>query len=288
MFSVIIPCFNSEKTLLNTINSVLKQSFTSFEIIVIDDGSTDSTPNIISSIDDKRITYHRISNSGGPAKPRNLGITLAKYEWICFLDSDDIWIRTKLSSVLAYINARPEIDILISGYKIQYDVRNVKTFIPVYVNEKFTGLDLLYYSSPFVTSSLVVKKNKLTNIYFNESIQFSGVEDLDFIIKLLMSNLKLYCIPEILVEYTLNYSGLSKKDQYKHLNNLQYLLHYYYNTKPNNLVISKRKIIANISFSQFKIEFQRKSVSAIFYFFKSMILNPMLFVNWLWVHSKSK
>lgn len=91
LVSIIIPCFNSQKTLRESLDTVLKQSWKNIEIIVIDDGSTDSTKEIINSIPDKRIHYYRKSNSGVSAS-RNMGLRLCKGKYICFLDSDDFML----------------------------------------------------------------------------------------------------------------------------------------------------------------------------------------------------
>ena len=96
IFSVVIPTYNSSKTITKTINSVLKQNYQNFEIILVDDGSTDNTVNKVELINDNRIRIFKIKRSGGPAKPRNYGIKKSKSNWICFLDSDDLWEYNKL------------------------------------------------------------------------------------------------------------------------------------------------------------------------------------------------
>jgi glycosyltransferase involved in cell wall biosynthesis len=96
LVSVIIPTYNCAKYIETTINSVLNQNYDNLEIIVVDDGSTDNTKNIISSITDDRLIYYFIKNSGGPAKPRNLGLMNCKGDYIAFLDSDDKWRNDKV------------------------------------------------------------------------------------------------------------------------------------------------------------------------------------------------
>ena len=104
IFSIIIPTYNSSKTVNKTIRSVLNQSFKRYEIIIIDDGSTDNTVSKIKNFNDSRIKLIKIQRTGGPAKPRNIGIELAKSNWICFLDSDDFWNKNKLS--ISYKNIK--------------------------------------------------------------------------------------------------------------------------------------------------------------------------------------
>ncbi len=96
MISVIIPTYNREKKLLNSVNSVRNQTIRDIEIIVVDDGSTDSTFDVIKRIDDNRIKYIKLETNRGGGVARNIGVSKAKGEFIAFQDSDDIWYRNKL------------------------------------------------------------------------------------------------------------------------------------------------------------------------------------------------
>src|SRR5690606_8126065 len=89
-FSVIIPLYNKENFVAATIDSVLAQSFSDFELIVVDDGSSDNSGQIVQSYTDKRITYIRTENRG-VSSARNLGIEKASADYITFLDADDLW-----------------------------------------------------------------------------------------------------------------------------------------------------------------------------------------------------
>jgi glycosyltransferase involved in cell wall biosynthesis len=91
-FSVIIPTFNRQKTIIRSVSSVLNQKYSSFELIVIDDGSTDNTKKLLKGLN---LTYI-YKNNEGVSSARNLGIKNAKADWICFLDSDDEWLPEKL------------------------------------------------------------------------------------------------------------------------------------------------------------------------------------------------
>ncbi|CAC5346041.1 MULTISPECIES: glycosyltransferase [Planktothrix] len=107
LISVIIPVFNGEKTIYYTIESVLNQTFTDFELIIINDGSTDSTLDIISSINDSRIKFFSYPN-GNQAVSRNRGMTHAKGKYIAFLDADDLWTPDKLEMQYQALQDHPE------------------------------------------------------------------------------------------------------------------------------------------------------------------------------------
>lgn len=107
IISVIIPVYNAEKTIEKTINSVLSQSFENFEIIVINDGSTDRTLAILDKFSDSRIKVFSYKNSGAQ-KSRNRGIEKASGEYLAFLDSDDLWTPDKLKLQLSALKKHPE------------------------------------------------------------------------------------------------------------------------------------------------------------------------------------
>ncbi len=107
VISVILPVYNGEKTIQKTIESVLNQTFSEFELIVINDGSQDSTLNVVSSIQDARIKVFSYPNSGQPAS-RNRGIVNAAGEYISFIDADDLWTPDKLESQLKALQENPQ------------------------------------------------------------------------------------------------------------------------------------------------------------------------------------
>src|SRR5919202_353647 len=106
LISVIIPAYNAEKTIKQTIESVLNQTFSDFEIIVINDGSQDSTLEIVSSIPDPRIKVFSYPNAG-PQKSRNRGWGNASGEYVSFLDADDLWTPDKLEAQLKALQENP-------------------------------------------------------------------------------------------------------------------------------------------------------------------------------------
>lgn len=108
MVSVIVPTFNRGDLIGETLQSVLAQTYPSFEVVVIDDGSTDDTKRVVTAFRDARVRYYWQGNSGLPACARNVGIRVARGRYIAFLDSDDLWLHEKLAIQIGYMEAQQE------------------------------------------------------------------------------------------------------------------------------------------------------------------------------------
>jgi glycosyltransferase involved in cell wall biosynthesis len=113
LISVIIPAFNASKTIQETIESVLNQTFTDFELIVINDGSQDATLEVVDRIRDHRLKVFSYPNAGVSAT-RNRGLAKATGEFISFLDADDLWTPDKLEAQLKALQANPQADVAYS------------------------------------------------------------------------------------------------------------------------------------------------------------------------------
>jgi glycosyltransferase involved in cell wall biosynthesis len=177
-FSIIIPTFNSKSSLEIALNSVLNQTFQDFEILIIDDGSTDGTDDLVLQYQDIRILYEKQRNSGGPANPRNKGIKLSKGEWICFLDSDDFWCSNKLEFCYNQINANVDLlfhDLYLVNKK-NFWLRN-KILKGRRLNSPVIK-DLLINGNAIATSSVVVRRYIVEKIGgFDESSDVVAAED---------------------------------------------------------------------------------------------------------------
>lgn len=106
MFSVVIPLYNKKHTIRECIASVLSQSYQDFELLVIDDGSTDNSFQVLSEYSDNRIRIVQQSN-GGVSSARNLGLKLAKSKYVALLDADDLWMPDYLEKMNSFIEAYP-------------------------------------------------------------------------------------------------------------------------------------------------------------------------------------
>lgn len=103
LVSIIMPSYNTGKFIKETINSVIAQTYSNWELIIVDDCSTDNTDEIVKSINDNRIIYLKNETNSGAAISRNKALREAKGRWIAFLDSDDLWKNDKLEKQIKFM-----------------------------------------------------------------------------------------------------------------------------------------------------------------------------------------
>ena len=114
--SVVIPAYNSRSTLEHSIRSVLEQSFSCFELIVVDDGSTDATAELVQGCDNQRVRFFQHECNRGAAAARNTGIKNARGQFVAFLDSDDRWLPGKLETQVRFLHSETEIMACTTAY----------------------------------------------------------------------------------------------------------------------------------------------------------------------------
>lgn len=137
-FSVVIPAYNSETCISRAINSVLVQTLTTHEIIVIDDCSTDKTPEIIGQYGSK-VTFFQTEMNSGPSVARNMGVQASSGDWIAFLDADDEWLPDKLKVQNKLINENKDIKWCGSNYLLDDGVRRHPAVNPKKVARESDG-----------------------------------------------------------------------------------------------------------------------------------------------------
>ncbi|MBQ9779331.1 MAG: glycosyltransferase family 2 protein [Clostridia bacterium] len=115
--SIIMPAYNAEKTITHSIDSVLKQTYSSFELIVVNDASRDRTVEIVNEyvLSDHRVKLLDNEENCGVSASRNRGVQAAQYEWIAFLDSDDCWVENKLEKQVELIALHPNCSLFFTG-----------------------------------------------------------------------------------------------------------------------------------------------------------------------------
>lgn len=177
--SIVIPLYNKRNAIFRTIQSVLAQTNQSFELIIVDDGSTDDSYSVVSKVDDHRIRLIHKDN-GGVSSARNAGIRAAKYPFIALLDGDDYWEPTYLEDQLTLIEDYPKAGM----WGVNYAFVKGDICEPCYqgLAAGFRGYVEGYFSTShndlFCSSSVVIRKEVFEKVgYFDERIASS--EDLD-------------------------------------------------------------------------------------------------------------
>jgi glycosyltransferase involved in cell wall biosynthesis len=182
-FSIVIPLFNKEKYIKETLRSVLNQSFTDFEIIVINDGSTDNSLNMVNFFTDKRISIIDQENKGLCAS-RNVGIKKANGKFIAFLDADDLWMEDYLETINKLITLNKDHKIFATNVKLLQPNKSPNLLTNSF-NIKLKTIITNYFKlckNIMGPSSLVVSKSVFEIVgFFNEAINY-GEED-DFYIR---------------------------------------------------------------------------------------------------------
>lgn len=175
--SVIIPTYNRKNVLERAINSVLTQTFTDYELIVVDDGSDDGTLDLEIIKKRKSLIYYRFSLNNGVSRARNFGVNHSKGKWIAFLDSDDEWMPQKLEIQTKWIKKNPEYRIVQTN---EIWIRNGKQVNPPRTHHKFQGnlFDASLQRCMITPSSVMIERELFNEVGgFNESIP--ACEDYD-------------------------------------------------------------------------------------------------------------
>lgn len=164
-FSVIIPVYNKERYIKTTLESVLSQSFKDFEVIVVNDGSTDRSMDIVSTFHDDRIQIINKKNEG-VSSARNLGIQNAKADFMALLDADDIWHQNHLEHLNRLIEGFPGCGLYCTAYETAYFNKKIVKGVYSGINKDFFGIAPNYFANCLVddialTSAVAIPKTIL-------------------------------------------------------------------------------------------------------------------------------
>lgn len=186
-FSVIIPLYNKEQHVYNTIKSVLEQSFNDFEIIVVNDGSTDNSLKEVQKITDKRLVIYDRKNHG-VSQARNFAMKNANGNYFAFLDADDIWKPNHLQNINQLILEYPNCGMYCSNYYFDYGNNYIVTpkFPTIPSQNNWSGVVPDFFKASMQyriawTSAVVIPKEIISEIgLFNEAITLGAGEDTEY------------------------------------------------------------------------------------------------------------
>lgn len=228
--SVVMPAFNSSQYIAQSIRSMLRQSHEEFEFIIVNDGSTDKTEEIVLSFNDPRIRYFKTDNKG-TAAAMNYGISKAQFKWIARLDSDDLNSPDRLEKQVNFLNENTEIDVL-STWSIYFNDKGRILFFLYPQTEHKEIVRAMNLHNPVNQSGLIFRKSLLRKNKYNEKFLFN--EDFE-LMQRIKDEAKFHNIPEYLT-YT-RVSGGSKSYLHRKSNVHDFL----FNPAFKNLLDSKSK-----------------------------------------------
>lgn len=207
--SIIMPAYNAEKYLRKAIESILKQTFRDFEFIIINDGSTDDTEDIILSyIKDSRIKYIRNEQNLKLIKTLNKGIDIASGKYIARMDADDIALPTMLEECYNFFESHPEYSIVAPSV---YDMNNEGTAYKI--GEECYSSDILPYILLFENvithPGIMLRADVLKKYKYEDSGLVEHFEDHDCWNRILADHHKIYVLPQRLLLYRINKNGIN-------------------------------------------------------------------------------
>ena len=256
LVSIIMPAFNSSKTILDSINSVQSQTYQNWEMIIIDDGSTDNTKDIITPfLSDYRIKYLRQLNSG-PSIARNNGINKAKGKYLAFLDSDDLWKPNKLEIQIKYLHNNPTYGLIHTNYStFENDIKDCKPFKQSSWFSKWPGYDRLLIFDSIGTLTVLTETQLKSLGGFRKDL--FGTEDWDLWIRV-SKETKISKLNDDTAYYRINPDGLSQSFD-KHLVELKkvYNQHVFHSNAAKKIYYAAKSVF---SFRKAKNYFNNKKI----------------------------
>lgn len=204
LVSVVLPTYNRAWCIEKAVRSVLSQTLTDFELVIVDNNSNDDTLEIIGRIDDSRVRTLQIDNGGVIAKWRNIGIENAGGKYVAFLDSDDLWKAEKLQICVSRLESGMDI-----CYHQMSEIGNKKAITFIRSLGRPVLNDLLANGNAIATSSVVVSRELLMEIgMFSEDESLVAIEDYDAWVRLSKVTNRFDYVECVLGEYMIGADGL--------------------------------------------------------------------------------
>ena len=212
-----MPTFNRAGLLSRALESIFAQTFQDFEIIIVEDGSTDGTSELLANIRDNRVKIIRFEKNRGIGAARQAGVSRAVGEWVAFLDSDDCWHSEKLASDFSVLDRYPDIDILFDNYRNINYVENVDqsgfdqthmAFLKLGITEIEPGVfridsglaDALLISNFIGTPSIITIRRKVFDTIGNYDPNLNGSDDFELLWRAAMAGICFAYQTRVLVE----------------------------------------------------------------------------------------
>ena len=252
LISVIMPVYNGEKFIRETIDSVLNQTYRNFEFIIVNDGSIDSTRLIINSYDDKRVVVLDLPTNRGVSNARNIGMDSSKGEFIAFCDADDLYDPGRLQTQLDFLTRHPAVDVCGSYFTVFENGQEKLIMHPLTDPE----IKEHFFTSNCIGQPSVMGKSEVFRKYkYNPELQAS--EDYDLWTRMAIGGVVFANLPIPLVKYRLHPAQASKtKARLLHVTSNAICINYTLAYLNNNILTeySKAKVASLADFRNFIAE----------------------------------
>jgi len=284
--SVVIATHNHAHFLPECLASVMNQTYKDYEVILVNNGSTDNTEEVVRQLAWNKLRYHYQNDTGSVAGPRNIGIRLAKGEYVAFLDSDDLWYREKLEKAADVLEKNPDIVLLSHDLYLVKSGRE-KKLLPSGPLKK-DMFKLLLIKNSIVGSATIVKKSEMIEIGgFDETNNCIHVADGDAWLKLAYLGKKFYFINEVLGEYRFHGSNLSLDFETLLFNERLIIDKHFKNLKGYHPLYIKLLYLNRLSTIHFNLGvqyfFRRKFFEGLKNIAKAFFMNPPMFFYRLFI-----
>ncbi len=268
--SVLMSVYNGDKYLKKAIESILKQTFSNFEFIIVNDGSADNSIEIIKSFNDPRIKIINNKKNLGLIKSLNIGLKQAKGKYIARLDADDIALKNRLEKQFNYLEKNKDITLIGGGAEIiNSEGKYIREKLPI-TNFDQIRFWTLFFGNPFLHSSIFFKKKDIDSIN-GYSHTYKHVEDYDLYLRLIKNGYKIINLPEIFIKYRIHNQSIgqikdSKKEQ---------------DTNVKKIIFNNINNYFSLSWEEFKILYDKQKMRGVKKMFEAIFLHKQIFKKYI-------
>ena len=206
IISIIMPAYNAENYIAQAIQSILDQTFTNFEFIIINDGSIDKTESIIKKFNDPRIIYVKNDLNKNIVESLNIGIDLARGPYIARMDADDISLPSRLETQLLYLKKK-KLDI-VGSWVINFSSRHSNSLLKLPISSNNIDFFTLLFS-PLIHSTVLGRSELFKELKYCKDFEY--IEDLELWIRCILSDKLIGNVPELLLKYRISEGQITKR-----------------------------------------------------------------------------
>lgn len=211
LVSVFMPVYNGENYIKESVRSILDQTHTNFELIIVNDGSTDSTVDLIRTFDDPRIKLFHNEKNMGLAFTENRCLELCSGSYLAKLDSDDIALPTRLEKQKKHLDKNPDLGLLGSAVEVVDSFGNKVGKTWKYPANKELIAPLLLFNNYFAHSAVMIRKEALPRVKYRA--EYNPAEDYDLWVRILRNGFQAHNLNEVLTQYRIHSNNISVTQQ---------------------------------------------------------------------------